>query len=222
MQGPSHLMLSWYFAESVGVESPRDRRIVAWAGFAPDIDVIAYVGAIVWYGFDKDRAFENVWRVVHHHYTHGLFFVILTGVVAWWLATDGPARLRVALLAMVACAIHNFFDVVAGGPTWPIYPYWPLTEFSWGVPWSWTIGEWPNMVVLFGCLAGILAYAKFVGRSPVECFGNRADAWLVGVVRQERKAEAEARSGRLRWIIWMVLALVVIAVLAPLGFSPAG
>ena len=222
MQGPSHLMLSWYFAESVGVESPRDRRIVAWAGFAPDIDVIAYVGAIVWYGFDKDRAFENVWQVVHHRYTHGLFFVILTGVVAWWLATDGPARLRVAPLAMVACAIHNFLDVVAGGPTWPIYPYWPLTEFSWGVPWSWTIGEWPNMVVLFGCLAGILAYAKFVGRSPVECFGNRADAWLVGVVRQERKAEAEARSGRLRWIIWMVLALVVIAVLAPLGFRPAG
>jgi len=221
MQGPSHLMLSWYLAEGAGVESPRDRRIVAWAGFAPDVDVLAYIGAIVWYGFDKDRAFENVWQVIHHRYTHGLFFVLLTGAVAWWLATDGPARLRVALFAMLACAIHNFLDVVAGGPTWPIYPYWPLTDAHWGVPWSWTIGEWPNLVVLAACLAGIFLYARFMGRSPVECFGNRADAWLVAIVRQERMAPTPT-SGRLRWIIWAVLALVVIAVMAPLGFRLGG
>jgi membrane-bound metal-dependent hydrolase YbcI (DUF457 family) len=209
-------MLSWYFAEAAGVEPPRDRRIVAWAGFAPDFDVLAYAGAIVWYGFDKDRAFENVWQVVHHRYTHGLFYVLLTAVVAWFLATRGPARMRVALLAMLASVIHNFLDVVAGGPTWPIYPYWPLTDASWGVPWSWTIGEWPNIVVLFACLGGMLLYAKQLGRSPLECFGNRADAWLVGVARQERRSGASAKADRLRWIIWAVLALAVIAIVAPL------
>lgn len=215
-------MLSWYLAEGAGVRSPRDRRIVAWSGFAPDIDVLAYIGAIAWYGFDKDLAFENVWQVVHHRYTHGLLFVLLTGAVAWWLATDGPARLRVALFAMLACTIHNFLDVVAGGPTWPIYPYWPLTDAPWGVPWSWTIGEWPNLVVLFACLAGILLYARAMGRSPVECFGDRADAWLVAVARQERNAAASPAAGRTRWIVWAVLALVVIAVLAPLGFRIGG
>jgi hypothetical protein len=222
MQGPSHLMLSWYFSESAGVETPCNRRIVAWSGFAPDFDVLAYIGALFWYGFDKDLAFENVWRVAHHRYTHGLSFVLLTGIVAWYLAGRGSKRLRVALLAMLASAIHDFLDVVAGGPTWPIYPYWPLSNFQWGVAWSWAIGEWPNMVVLFACLAGILLYAKFAGRSPVECFGNRADAWLVGIVRQEQGATTGPNARRTRWIVWTVLALIVIAVLAPLGFRPGG
>ena len=48
----------------------------------PDFDVVAYVGAILWYGFDKDKAFENVWQVVHHRYTHGLAFVLVTAIVA--------------------------------------------------------------------------------------------------------------------------------------------
>jgi hypothetical protein len=218
MQGPSHLMLSWYFAESAGIESARDRRIVAWAGFAPDFDVLAYLGAIVWYGFDKDLAFENVWQVVHHRYTHGLGYVLLTGLVAWWLASPGLSRTRVALLALLASAIHNFFDIVAGGPTWPVYPLWPLSDFKWFASWSWTIGEWPNVVILIVCLAGTLLYAKFMGRSPLECFGHRADAWLVRVVRQQTHASATA--GWVRWAIWAGVALAVIAILAPLGFDP--
>ncbi len=215
-------MVSWFFAEAAGVATPRDRRIVAWAGFAPDLDVLAYAGAVVWYGFDKDRAFENVWQAIHHRYTHGMSYVLLTGIVAWLLATKSGARARIAALAMLASAVHNFLDVTLGGPTWPVYPYWPLSDLAWGVPWSWTIGEWPNVVVLFGCLGAMLLYAKRVGRSPLECFGGRADAWLVGVVRQQRAAEASAATGRLRWIIWIVLALVVLAVLAPLGFDPFG
>jgi len=215
-------MVSWYFAEAAGVQAPRDRRIVAWAGFAPDFDVLAYAGAVVWYGFDKDRAFENVWQVVHHRYTHGMAYVLLTGILAWCLATKGPARARVALLALLMSAMHNFFDVALGGPTWPVYPYWPLSDFSWGVPWSWTIGEWPNLVVLFACLGGMLLYARAAGRSPLECFGDRADRWLVRVARQESRPEASLDGGRLRWIIWIVVALVVLGILAPLGFNPAG
>lgn len=209
-------MLSWYLAEGVGVESPRDRRIVAWAGFAPDFDVIAYIAALAWYGFDKDRAFENVWQVVHHRYTHGLGYVLLTGVVAWLLATPGPARARVAVLAVLASAVHNFLDVVAGGPTWPIYPYWPLSDANWGVPWSWTIAEWPNQVVLFACLAGMLAYARAAGRSPMECFGDRADAWLVRVVRQPSRAAAAPGAARRRWLIWGTVAVVAAAIVIPL------
>jgi membrane-bound metal-dependent hydrolase YbcI (DUF457 family) len=220
VQAPSHLILSWYFAESASVASARDRRIVAWSGFAPDIDVVAYLGAIVWYGFDKDLAFENVWQVVHHRYTHGIAFALVTAVVAWSLASPGPARLRVALLALLACTLHNFLDVVAGGPTWPIYPYWPLSDAGWTVPWSWTIGEWPNMVVLAACLVGVFVYARLMGRSPVECFGDRADRWFVGVVQQ--RGGRKHTSSRTRWIIWAVVALGALAILAPLGFNPFG
>jgi membrane-bound metal-dependent hydrolase YbcI (DUF457 family) len=220
MQGPTHLMLSWYLAESTGVESARDRRIVAWAGFAPDLDVLAYAGAIVWYGFDKDLAYENVWQVVHHRYTHGMLFVLLSGVVAWWLASRSPARARVALLALLASAIHNFCDLVGGGPTWPIYPVWPFSDFKWYASWSWAIGEWPNLVILFGCLGAMLLYAWAVGRSPVECFGDRANSWFTAVVRGERKQTASPGAARLRWLIWLSVVAVTIAILAPLGFNP--
>jgi inner membrane protein len=221
VQGPSHLVLSWFFADSVGVKTARDRAIVAWAGLAPDGDVLAYVAALLYYRLDQGMAFENVWQVVHHRYTHGMGFVVLTGVAAYSLASpagDRQSRITVALVAMLASAIHNFCDLVGGGPTWPIYPLWPLSPAPWSVSWSWTIGEWPNIVILAACLAGTLLYAWLAGRSPFECFGTRADRWLVGVVRQQPSA-AQPPGRWLRWIIWGALLLATIAVLAPLGFQ---
>ncbi len=246
MQGPSHLMLSWFFADASRLDSAYERRIVAWSGLAPDIDVFAYVGAILWYGLDKDLAFENVWKVVHHRYTHNLTFVLLTAIVAWLFASRvailrhgagaptsaAAARAwRVALLSMLASALHNFCDIVGGGPTWPVYPLWPLSEFGWTASWSWPLSEWPNTLILFSCLAATLLYAKFAGRSPVELFGARADRWFAGVVRHgsDRPAAcacAGAAAARprlpLRLIIWVLVVLVTIALLAPLGFRPDG
>ena len=137
MHGPSHLMISWFMAEGTGLERARDRRLVALSGIAPDIDAVAYAAGIVWYGFDKDLAFKNVWEVIHHRYTHGLGFVLLTGILVF-LITRWPAMtrsnvsavtpghaLKVAGFAMLASMIHVFADLVAGGPTWPVFPLWP-------------------------------------------------------------------------------------------------
>jgi membrane-bound metal-dependent hydrolase YbcI (DUF457 family) len=218
-------MVSWYFAEAADVAAPRDRRIVAWAGFLPDIDVLAYLGALVYYRFDKELAFENVWKEVHHKYTHNLAFVLLTGAVAWWLASAGNSahKARIAILAMTACGLHNFLDVVGAGPTWPIYPLWPLQGPAWHATWSWTIGDWQNITIFVGLTVGMFAYARVRGRSPVECFGDRADAWFTRIVREgsDAKGSGESRPNpRLRWIIWAVLLLGAVAVLAPLGFNP--
>lgn len=246
MQGPSHLMISWFFADANRLDSANDRRIVAWSGLAPDIDVLAYIGAILWYGMDKDLAYENVWKVVHHRYTHGLTFVLLTGIVAWLIATRfamfhgstgaaksaaGARAWRVALLAMLASTLHNFCDIIGGGADWPVYPLWPLSDFGWTANWSWPLSAWPNTVILFACLAATMFYAKFAGRSPMELFGGRADRWFACVVQQgSDHPGAAAKSGEpaarrrvsLRLIIWILVVLVTIAVLAPLGFRPYG
>jgi len=60
MQGPSHSSSAGSSPNASGLDTPRERRIVAWSGLAPDADVVAYLGALVWYGFDKEAAFENV------------------------------------------------------------------------------------------------------------------------------------------------------------------
>ena len=237
MQGPSHLIVTWFAAEAAGLDSPRDRRIVALSGLAPDIDVLAYVGGIVYFGFDKDLAFEHVWEVFHHRYTHGLGFVLLTGIVSYLLVRPGAGKegnrraVAVAALSMAASMIHVFCDVVGGGPTWPVYPLWPISDFGWAVGWSWTLADWPNNLILFSCLAGMMVYGRLSGRSPLEAINYDLDRWFVKVAQQgsdtpglqaggvERQAIAGSGSTRLRIIIYLAVALLILAVLIPLGLN---
>jgi hypothetical protein len=89
---------------------------VALSGLAPDVDVLAYLGGILYFGLDQGLAFEHVWQVVHHRYTHGLGFVLLTGVVAFVVASRGTTRggsayrraAGVAVLSMMASLVHVF------------------------------------------------------------------------------------------------------------------
>jgi len=247
LQGPSHLIISWFVAEACGVKSPRDRRIVALSGLAPDIDSLAYVGAIVYFRFDKDLAFEHVWEVVHHRYTHGLGFVVLTGIVAFLILTrfsfpgvgrrndvaagPGSRAGRVALLCMLVSAIHVFCDVVAGGPTWPVFPAWPLSDLAWSLDWSWTLGEWPNSVILFACLAGTMLYARVAGYSPMESINYGVERWFVRIIEHgsdippeesqgtDTRAVGKWKSARIRILVYGLLIMLVIAILVPLGFD---
>ena len=239
MHGPSHLLISWFGAEAAGVASARDRRIVALSGLAPDIDVLAYLGGIVYFGFDKELALEHVWQVVHHRYTHGLGFTLLTGCIAFIIASRGTQMEQrayrraggVALLSMAASMVHVFCDVVGGGPNWPVYPVWPVSDLAWAVDWSWTLADWPNTVILFLCLAGMMLYAKKSGHSPLESINYNLDRWFVTIIQTGSSApagnpqhleQASIIGGGLtcsRLIIYCFLALLIIVVLAPLGFQ---
>jgi hypothetical protein len=99
---------------------------------------------------------------------------------------------------------------------------WPLSDLAFTASWSWTIGEWPNIVILFACLASMFAYARFAARSPLECFGDRAGEWFVRTARPDSGQVATPKGGRLRWVIWAAVVLGALAILAPLGFRPGG
>lgn len=239
MHGPSHLIISWFGAEAAGLRTARDRRIVALSGLAPDIDVLAYIGGIMYFGFDRDLAFEHVWQVLHHRYTHGLGFVLLTGIIAFIVAGRGtrPKQLpfgraaRVAALSMIASMVHVFCDVVGGGPTWPVYPLWPVSDFGWTAIWSWTLADWPNTVILFSCLVGMMLYAKASGYSPMESVNYSFDRWFVTIIQhgtsksidetfnEKLAPERRMRLVRSRVFIYLFVVLLIIAVFAPLGFQ---
>lgn len=221
MHGPSHLLLGWFIGESAGLQRPRHRRLVAWAGFAPDFDVLAYLGAIVWFGFDKDRAFGEVWQVIHHRYTHGLGFILLTGFAMYWLARrdgDPDAARRVGGFSVVAGVVHLFGDLLAGGADWPLYPYWPVWDVAWIQSQSFALGDWPNTVILSCLLAGMILYPRYTGRSPIESFHYGLDRRFVAITRQSLLGTGETGSSQARWWVYGVLLLVILAVLVPLRF----
>ncbi len=217
MHFAQHLMLSWFVAEGASVGSLRNRRIVTWAGILPDADVVPYALAASKYwlvdgeGFSVawHHAFDEVHIHVHHHYTHGIGFVLLAGLLAALLAghrirsatEPGPlpgrnaprlSRLPVAALAMGTVGLHCLCDVIASGPRWPIYPLWPLSDVKWGVSWSWTLADWPNLLILALLLVATRQYAKAKGRSPLEAFSTRLDRGLVRVIRGGSAADAPA------------------------------
>jgi hypothetical protein len=227
-------MISWFAADAVGINSAKDRRIIALSGLAPDIDVLAYLGGIVYFGFDKDLAFEHVWQVVHHRYTHGLGFILLTGIVSFIIVSRGSMRKDVvfhasgiAILSMIASMVHVFCDIVAGGPTWAVFPLWPFSDFGWAVNWSWVLADWTNTAILFSCLAGMMFYAKTTGRSPLESINYDLEKWFVTIVQHGSSISPDEQSNTARikktmWIrifVYLFLILLIIAVLFPLGFS---
>ena len=198
MQAPSHLIIGWFIGEACGLRTPRLRRIVALAGLASDLDVLAYIGAFFYFGLDIDRAFLFAHQAVHHHYTHGLGFVFLAGLVAWlYVLARGPgladglaappqrgsSAAKAGFLAAVAVTVHIFCDLIGSGSDWPIYPLWPLSNLCWGLSWSWTLGEWPNVVIMYLLLAAGLFYGRRAGHSFLESINYRMDRWMVGILQ---------------------------------------
>ena len=229
MQGPAHLVVSWFTAESCGFEEARSRRIIALAGLSPDFDVIAYLVAYLYFGFDRDLAYEKVWVTVNHHYTHGLGFAILVGFLAWLWVRSSPSHstgpdtaVKVGLFSLLAVLLHVFFDLIAAGPRFPVYPFWPLSDLAWTVSWSWELKDWPNQVITWTCLALILVYARLAGRSPLESLNYRLDAWVVRITQHGSDSGIDNATNAPRIIgldravyfrIWFYLALTVICLI---------
>lgn len=209
MQGPAHIGVGWLLGEIAGLKARRDRRIVGLAGIAPDIDVIIYPLAYIFYLGDLDAAFA-VYAALHHRYTHGVLFLLLAGAAAWRRASP-ECRAKVLLLAMLSVTLHVGGDVVASGQAWPIFPFAPFAEISWTVAWSIEASDWRNVGLSFAAITMPLVYARYYGYSPLECFSYRADAWPIAVTRGQFES-----TRRFRIVIYLTLAAISALVLLPL------
>ncbi len=202
MHFAQHLMISWFLGEDSGLKDIRERRVVTFAGLLPDIDIVFYIAGFVYSGFNIRTGYE--WhKAYHHRFTHGLGFVLLTGIAAFlickfYLKLPSLARsLGIAFLSLVASVLHVLCDAIASGPMWPTYPLWPLDGYAWYVEWSWTLADWPNILCVLVLLYHARGYGILAGRTAVEAFSPRLDAWLVWVLRgaePEEKPSAPANA----------------------------
>src|SRR5262245_47726982 len=105
-----------------GLPEQRDRRLVTWAGVAPDLDGLTLLGGIEAYG---------QW---HHVLSHGLLTAVLVAVFLTFLARD---RLKVVLLSFATFHLHLICDLLGSGLQWPIQYFWPFSRAFYYTPYGW-------------------------------------------------------------------------------------
>ena len=103
MHVPTHLAISWLVGHRLGER--RDRRLVAWAGVAPDLDALSLLAGA--------QSFSKY----HHNITHGILGAVVMTLLFTAFAKD---KLKVAVLALLTYHLHLFCDLIGAGRDWPI------------------------------------------------------------------------------------------------------
>jgi hypothetical protein len=168
MHIPNHLAISWIIGSAL--PERRDRRLVAWAGVAPDLDALA----LLW----GPGAFSEY----HHVLTHGLVAGIVLTLIWTSLARQ---RLRVALLSLLAFHVHLICDLLGSGIDWPIVYFYPFSRHEFITPYGWSLASPQNGIVWLLAMAMIIWIGVKRGRTFAETFlPARTDAAIVAVLRR--------------------------------------
>lgn len=169
-------MLSWVVGHRLQDRS--DRRAVAWAGVAADLDGLSILAGVDAYGR---------WR---HALTHGLVAGLLIGLFASYWAKD---RIKVWWLSLGAFHLHLLCDLLGSGIDWPIQYFWPFSDTFYHTPYGWELDAWQNWVaaILLLLVGGRIAIRS--GYSFAETVLPAAgDHAVVAALRQRFASAARA------------------------------
>lgn len=183
----THLLVGWIALER-GVMARRDKALVCLAGVAPDLDGIGIVVdfATRQLGLPETDYYQTYHRMVGH----GLPAAIIVAMVA---GCFGVARIRTALLALLAFHLHLLCDILGSrGETaediWPIYylaPWSTGMELRWVDQWH-LIG-WQNFLITATLMFWAGARATRLGYSPLSLVSGKGDGVLVATLRTWRQ-----------------------------------
>lgn len=180
----THLLASWIVAVKT-TDNLRDRRLVALAGVAPDLDGLGLVLDIAKGGWGTNRMYY--YPEYHHWLAHGLPAGL---AFACLLAAFGRRRWRVFWLALLTFHLHLVCDFLGSrGPDkwdlWPIYYFGPFTRNpTWMWKYQWRLDGWQNMVLTLVLFVWSLKLAIWHGDSFVGVFNHRWDRVFVDVLRK--------------------------------------
>ena len=168
MHIPTHLMLSWVVGHRL--EARRDRRLVAWAGVASDLDGLSILAGVDAYGR---------W---HHVLTHGLLAGLLISLVFTYYAKD---RVKVWWLTLGVFHLHLLCDFLGSGIDWPIQYFWPFSDTFYSTPYGWELDSWQNWIagvaLLLVCGRLAIRSGHSVAETVLPTVGDQA---VVAALRQ--------------------------------------
>jgi inner membrane protein len=183
----THLLASWIVAAKT-TDNLRDRRLVALAGVAPDLDSLGII-------LDYARgAYTNgnfyYYQQYHHIWTHGLPAAVVCSLL---MAALARRHWRVLWLAFLTFHLHLLCDLVGSrgpdkGDIWPILYLAPLNERHpiWMWQHQWRLDGWQNWVITMVLFVWALWLAVKKGDSFIGVFNHRFDQVFVGVLQKWR------------------------------------
>jgi len=184
MNPETHLLASWVIGAKL-TDNARDCRLVALAGFVPDVDGLGiFADAFTrMVGWKKTFFYEHY----HHYLLHGIFGALLIAGIMMLFARQ---KWRVALLCLIAIHFHYLCDFVGSrGPSpedlWPIFYLGPFDrDPMWIWKGQWRLDAWPNRLLSTGLLLWALWLAVPRGYSFVGVFSPKLDRVFVGTLRK--------------------------------------
>ncbi len=167
MQVPIHLAISWLV--SYRLPEQRDRRLVTWAGVAPDLDALSLLGGAAAYS------------KYHHVLTHGFVAAVAMTAIATIFARQ---RGKVLLMSLLTFHIHLICDLLGSGSDWPIVYFYPFSHYEYFTPYGWPLASPQNAVIGIAALALTIWVGITRGRTFAEAFlPTRGDAAVVKALR---------------------------------------
>ncbi len=193
MAPATHLLASWIVAAKT-TDNLRDCRLVALAGFLPDLDGLGYVADL--FNSAVRHKTTDYYHDYHHFLLHGLPGAV---AVTALLVCFARRRGRVAILALLVYHLHLLCDLIGSrGPDpsdkWAIFYLSPLTLHSswlrthsvWTWKYQWPLFGWQNSLISIALFVWAMALAIQRGDSIIGVFNRRADAAFVGKLREWR------------------------------------
>ena len=184
----THLFASWLVAVKTTAD-PRDCRLVALAGLAPDLDGMPIVVDIANRVINHTEGFPLYFKY-HHWYGHGIFAAVLISAALAYFARD---RWRVFGLAFLVFHLHLLCDLLGSrgpGPddVWPIVYLGPFSH-RWSFTWSgqWWLEGWQNRLITVALLMPVLWMASTREDSVVGVLNRKADAVFTKTMRKWRE-----------------------------------
>ena len=181
----THLLASWIFAAHA-TDNARDRRLVALAGLAPDLDGLGLVADVVRNMIQNTEGFP-LYQTYHHWLMHGWAGGLAIGCLC---AALGRQRARVFWSALLVFHLHLFCDLLGSrgpelGDLWPIHYFGPFSQSPmWLWRGQWRLDGWQNQLITVLLLVWTFRLAVQQGFSVVSVFSSRADATFVATLRK--------------------------------------
>lgn len=160
-----HAQLGWLCGSRL--ERKRDRVLVTACAVVPDLDGLGLLVS------------EDLYIAWHHRLAHGALWLLFTALLGFAISR----RAEVAAWCVAAFGTHVLADLAGSGPGWPVMFWWPFSDVEWLPSWQWDLASWPNAVIGLAVTFTSLGCALWLGRTPAELLGQRADRAVVSTLR---------------------------------------